>query len=312
MSEPKVSVILPVYNGENYMREAVESVLAQSLADFELLIIDDGSKDSTPDIARSYADARVRYVRQENTGVAGAFNHGLRLARGRYVSWLSHDDRFTPEKLERQTSALSKVGGPAVSYTDVQMIDSGGRVIAEHRLPEHGPEELLRNVMSGGLVCMASYSVLYDRRCVEEVGPYSERWRYTQDAEMLMRLARRFPFVRVPELLMQVREHDERGVRSVKWEREVVEFYTRHLRELPFEGLFPELGADATRAARSEAYAGMGDTFAQQPAPLHRVAFAQYRRALRENPADALRLLRKMAWLYRARLRRPRDGGGTS
>lgn len=311
MSDPVVSVILPVYNGENYVRAAVESVLAQTLRDFELLVVDDGSKDSTPDIMRSYADARVRYVRQENTGVAGAFNHGIRLARGRYISWLSHDDRFLPEKLERQVAALSALEGPAVSYTDVQMIDSRGEVITEYRLPEHDRAELLRSVMTCGLVCMASYSVLYDRRCVEEVGPYSERWRYTQDVEMLMRLARRFPLVRVPELLMQVREHEQRGVRSAKWEREVVEFYGRHLGELPYEELFP--GAGSSGKEKSEGYLKVGDAFANQPHPLYRVAFSQYRRALRENPADAPRLLRRMGGLYllhaRRRLRRP-DGQG--
>src|SRR2546423_2509544 len=243
MSDPTVSVILPVYNGENYVREAVESVLGQTLRDFELIVVDDGSKDSTPDIMRGCDDARVRYVRQENTGVAGAFNHGIRLARGRYISWLSHDDRFMPEKLERQVGALAGVGGPAVCYTDVQMIDSRGRVITEYRLPEHGRQEVLRNVMTCGLVCMASYSVLYDRRCVEEAGHYPEHWRYTQDVGMLMRLARRFPPAPVPEPLSQGRAHEQRGVRSEKWEREVVKFYGEHVGTLPFEELFPDPGA---------------------------------------------------------------------
>src|SRR5438132_7847564 len=108
MSNPTVSVILPVYNGENYLRLAIESVLNQTFQDYELIMIDDGSVDSTPAIAREYGQ-RVRYVRQENTGVASAFNHGLELATGRYISWLSHDDVFLPEKLEKQASALDSV-----------------------------------------------------------------------------------------------------------------------------------------------------------------------------------------------------------
>jgi glycosyltransferase involved in cell wall biosynthesis len=112
MSEPIVSVILPVYEGENYLRFAIESVLDQTLKDFELIIVDDGSTDSSPLIAQSYGDS-VRYVRQENTGVAGAFNHGLRLAKARYISWLSHDDRFHPTKLEKQVSALTRLKSPA-------------------------------------------------------------------------------------------------------------------------------------------------------------------------------------------------------
>lgn len=303
MSEPTVSVILPVYNGENYLRFSIESVLGQTFRDFELIVIDDGSKDSTPEIARGYGE-RLRYVRQENTGVAGAFNHGLRLARGQYISWLSHDDRFLPTKLEKQLAALAKVEGPAVSYTDVQMIDSAGRVITEHRLPEHGREELLRNVMTCGLICMASYSVLYDRRCVEEVGSYSVHRRYSQDVEMLVRFARRFPLVRVPEFLMQVREHETRAIHTKAWEREVIKFYTEHLRDIPFEELFPERGASS--AARSEAYEGIGDTFAQQSFPLFRVALSQYKRAMRESPTKAPKLLRKIAWVARRYVREKR------
>ena len=110
--------------------------------------------------------------------------------------------------------------------------------------------------------------------------------------------------------VMQVREHDARGVRSEKWAREVVEFYTAHLAALPFEELFPEAGARASAAERARAYAEIGDTFANQPPPFERVAFAQYRRALREHPAGAPRVLRKMFWLYRQRRGASEQGQG--
>jgi hypothetical protein len=220
------------------------------------------------------------------------------VAAGRYISWLSHDDVFAPSKLEKQVAALERLPGPAVCYTDVEMIDAEGKVTSERRLPEYAPGRALLHVLTGGEIGLASYSICYDRRCIEEVGFYSERWRYTQDAEMLMRLARRYPLVHVPELLMQVREHDVRGIRSENWEREVVRFYREHLASTPFAELFPEMGAEATRVERSEACMGVGDTFAAKPFPLYRVAYAQYRRALGENPADAPRLLRRMAGLY--------------
>ena len=233
---------------------------------------------------RSYGD-RVRYVRQENTGAAGAFNHGLRLAAGRYISWLSHDDRFLPEKLERQTAALAASGGPAVCYTDFQMIDPEGRVIVERRLPQHEPHELLRHLVTGGEVGVAAYSVMYERRCVEEVGFYSETWRYTEDAEMMIRLARRFPFVRVPETLMQIREHAGRTVGSKPWEREVVRFYRHCLDNISLEELFPELGSAATGPERARAFLWLADTLATHPSPLyHELARRQYLRALSESP----------------------------
>ncbi len=297
-----VSVILPVFNGENYLRFAVESVLEQTFRDFELIVVDDGSKDSTPEVARSYGE-RLRYVRQDNTGVAGAFNHGIRLARGRYISWLSHDDRFHSTKLERQVEALKPLEGPAASYTDIEMIDSRGEVVNEHRLPEYERHETLRHVLTGGPVCSACYSLMFDRRCVEEVGPYSETWRYTQDVDMLSRLVRRFPLVRVPEALMQVREHEERGIRSKKWAEEVPKFFRERIESIPFEELFPEHGARASKAERSAAYRWLADTLSAQPYPIDRVALSQYRRALRENPSDAALLMRRIARLYWTRLR---------
>jgi glycosyltransferase involved in cell wall biosynthesis len=300
MSNPKVSVILPVYNGENYLRFAIESVLDQTFQDFELIVVDDGSSDSTPEVARIYGD-RLKYVRQDNTGVAGAFNHGLRLATGRYVSWLSHDDVFHAEKLERQVTALGRFTTPAVCYTDIQMIDSSGNVVVEHQLPQYERQETLRHVLTGGPVCSACYSLMFDRRCIDEVGLYSETWRYAQDVDMLSRLARRFPLVRVPGALMQVREHEQRGIRSKKWEQEVPKFFRKRIESIAFEELFPEQAAGATKSERSAAYRWLADTLAAQPYPIYLAAFSQYRRALREDLSAAALLLRRIArlsWLH--------------
>ncbi|HEY3028083.1 MAG TPA: glycosyltransferase [Pyrinomonadaceae bacterium] len=304
MSTPTVSVILPVYNGEQYLRFAIESVLGQTLQNFELIVVDDGSSDATPEVARGYGEL-VRYVRQENTGVAGAFNQGLRLAAGRYISWLSHDDVFHETKLEKQVEVLERLDGPAVCYTDIQMIDSRGEVVVEYELPEYGRGETLRHVLTGGPICSACYSVMYDRRCVAEVGEYSETWRYTQDVDMLSRFARRFPLVRVPGAMMQVREHESRGIRSKKWEREVPRFFREQIESVPFEELFPELRAGATKSDRSAAYRWLADTLSAQPYPIYRVAFSQYRRALLEDPSDGALLARRIARLYWQHLRRP-------
>jgi len=302
VSNPTVSVILPVFNGEDYLRLAIDSVLNQTFQDYELIIIDDGSRDSTPAIVQGYS-GRVRYVRQANTGVAGAFNHGLSLASGRYISWLSHDDVFLPRKLEDQVARLRDYSDPVVCYTDIQMIDSAGNVTGEHRLPEYSRGNILRHVLTAGPICSASYSILYDRRCIDEVGLYSESWRYTQDVDMLARLARRFAFVRVPNMLMQVREHGNRGIRSKAWQREVVKYFHKELSDIPLEELFPELCDGAAKSARAQAYVWLGDTLAGQPFPIYRVAASQYRRAMREEPARAGALLRKIAWVMRRYLR---------
>ena len=276
MSSPTVSVILPVYNGEAYLRSAIGSVFAQSLPDVELIVVDDGSTDGTAAIARELGP-RLTYVRQANTGVAGAFNHGLRLASGRFISWLSHDDVFLPEKLERQVAALARLGSPGVCYTDLAIIDADGAVMAEVEMPEYERQRVLRHLVTGGPICSACYSLMYDRACIDEVGPYAEQWKCTQDVEMLMRLVRRFPLIRVPETLMQVRDHGKRGVASPACQREAQRFYRHQLQALPLGELFPEA------PERKAAYAWLGATLTRQPYPIYRVAYAQYRRTLEEG-----------------------------
>lgn len=296
MSNPTVSVILPVYNGEQYLRFAIESVLNQTFQDYELIIIDDGSVDSTPAIAVEYGQ-RVRYVRQANTGVAGAFNHGLRLATGRYVSWLSHDDAFLSDKLEQQVNVISQVAAPSVCYTDIQMIDSLGCVVFEQKLPEYSRQHAFRQVLTGGQICLASYSILYDRRCLEEVGVYAEALRYAQDVDMLARLAQRFLLIHVPLPLMQVREHETRAIRSKNWEQEVERFFRNRLAHHPIEDLFPDLGEDATMADRGRAFLSLGDSLARRPYPIYRIAYTEYRRALKECPSLVTHLLTRLVLL---------------
>lgn len=302
MSDPTVTVILPVYNGENYVRFAIESVLNQTLKDLELVVVDDGSTDSTPEILASYGPP-LRYVRQENTGVAGAFNHGLRLARGNYISWLSHDDIFHPTKLEKQLDALSKLDSPGICYTDIQGIDAEGRVVTEHKLPEHVRGETLRHVLTGGAICSACYSLMYDRRCVEQAGNYAVELKYTQDVDMLSRLVRRFPLVHVPEPLMQVREHATRAVHTDAWTREVPLFFRSRLASTPFQELFPEHGESASKSQRSLGFRWLGDILSTQPEPIRGVAFSLYRRAWREDPSFTPVLARRIARLWWLRFR---------
>lgn len=103
--EPLVSVIVNVYNGERYLAEAIESVFAQTHRPLELIVVDDGSEDGTASVARKF-EPELRYVHQPNGGIGSARNHGVRLARGEYLAFLDADDRFVPDKLERQLRAF--------------------------------------------------------------------------------------------------------------------------------------------------------------------------------------------------------------
>ena len=109
--DPLVSIIIPVYNGANYMREAIDSALAQTYSNIEIIVVNDGSNDggATRDIAHSYGD-KIRYFEKENGGVSTALNLGIKNMHGKYFSWLSHDDVYLPEKVQVEIDALRKAG----------------------------------------------------------------------------------------------------------------------------------------------------------------------------------------------------------
>ncbi|MCC6421955.1 MAG: glycosyltransferase family 2 protein [Phycisphaerales bacterium] len=130
---PRVSIGLPVYNGQAYLATAMDSLLAQTYRDFELIVCDNASTDGTEGICRKYAkqDCRVRYVRQvHNVGAAGNFNRTAELARGEYFRWAAHDDVCGPTLLERCVEALDANPQAVLAHGQVAIIDHAGQVIA--------------------------------------------------------------------------------------------------------------------------------------------------------------------------------------
>ena len=286
-----------MFNGQSYLRFAIESVLNQTLRDFELIVVDDGSTDSSPDIARSYGES-LKYIRKENGGVATAFNRGISESCGRYISWLSHDDVFMPAKLELQVRALSNQAAPAACYTDIEFIDEEGVITEERKLPEYERREVMRNLLVSGPIVMASYSLLYDRRCLDEIGMYDESQRNTQDADMLIRLARRFPLTRVPQSLIQVRRHSAQGSSNKQWQADALKFYRHWLHELSLEEVFPDLAEDHSGLQRARARQWLGDRYAAtKMVPFGRLAMSQYLSALRESPAILRTVMPRIAAL---------------
>jgi glycosyltransferase involved in cell wall biosynthesis len=126
---PEISVIVPVYNGEKFIAETIKSVLNQTFKDFELIIVNDGSTDKTLDIVNKFRDGRIRVFSFENQGSYAARNQGLRLSRGRYVSFIDADDLWTKDKLSLQLEALRNNPNAAASYSWTDFIDEGGSII---------------------------------------------------------------------------------------------------------------------------------------------------------------------------------------
>lgn len=238
MSEfsPKVSIVIPVYNGSNYLCEAIDSALAQTYKNIEVIVVNDGSSDdgATERIALSYGD-RIRYFRKENGGVASALNLGIREMRGEYFSWLSHDDVYYPDKVEVQIEWLRRHEGHrnVVLYGDYDVINARSQVVKSVRGGGWKPHQfcialIFSNPLHG---CDA----LIPKTCLTEVGSFNESLRTTNDYDMWYRLARRFDFIHIQRAMIQGRDHGERDCYSLMHvqKREVTSLFKWMLDELP-------------------------------------------------------------------------------
>jgi glycosyltransferase involved in cell wall biosynthesis len=225
----QVSVLLPVRNAERFLREAVDSVLGQTLADLELVVVDDGSTDGTAAILASYDDPRLRVLSSPGDGLVCALNHGLEHGRAPYVARMDADDVSLPQRLERQVDLLEREPRLGLVATWVSVIDAAGRELREHVLPErHGDlarRLLLRNPFQHG-------SVVLRRSVLDRVGPYRGDYGHNEDYDLWRRLARVAELGCVPETLYRYRVHGEavtqqdRGDRVERRERLRDELWT--------------------------------------------------------------------------------------
>lgn len=191
MREPLVSVVVPTFNRARTLRTAVESILAQSYANLEVLIVDDGSTDATPQIVAALNDPRVRYIRQPNGGAASARNRGMREAKGELIGFLDSDDEWLPEKLERQVALIRRSPeNVGLFYTGALTCRSKGPEFIE--APVHRGyvfrEMLLRNAIH------SACGVVIRREVIETVGYFDETLPAIEDFDYWTRIARFYAF----------------------------------------------------------------------------------------------------------------------
>lgn len=213
LDRPKVSIVIPVYNGANYLAEAIDSALAQTYANFEVIVVNDGSDDggATARIAQGYGN-RIRYFEKSNGGVASALNLGIAAMRGEFFSWLSHDDLYHPEKVACSIDALRAAGRPSLAFCDFAYFNEGGETL--HEVRYDGGKECERPIdaLLGGRFNGCTF--LIPRRTLEDLGGFREGLPTTQDYELWFRITDRLPFIHVPRLLVRQRLHPLQGSRT--------------------------------------------------------------------------------------------------
>jgi glycosyltransferase involved in cell wall biosynthesis len=223
IGQPLVSIVLPTRDGSRYVRQAVDSCLAQTLRGWELIAIDDGSIDSTPAILEACADldSRIKVVRNSrNVGLPHALNAGFARASGRYFTWISDDNQFRPDALETLAAVLDHKPDVDVAYSDYSVVDDDG-VVVEYRRADP--------IQRCAFVNCIGASFLYRRQVHEAIGGFDPTRRFVEDYDFWLRASGRFRFQPVAQDLYIYRLHS--NSLSSRHQRAILRAHRALLRE---------------------------------------------------------------------------------
>ncbi len=212
---PLITILIPVYNGEKFVKDAIDSALAQTYDNFEILVVNDGSTDNTKEVLASYGD-RIRVISKPNGGVSTALNTGIANMRGEWLSWLSHDDKYLPDKLLAQVKELNRMIGEGcediqkiILYCSNERIDINGNfILRKSHLYKEGesPKDTMLNNIKHYNIC--GCAVLIPKRALEEVGEFDVKIPTCSDADMWYRMMfAGYRFVFMNKVLVQSRQH---------------------------------------------------------------------------------------------------------
>jgi glycosyltransferase involved in cell wall biosynthesis len=284
---PTVSVVMPVFNGAEFLDEAVRSILDQTFRDFEFIIVDDGSTDDTPRILRKYAEAddRVRVHRQENRGVVAALNQACRLAQGRFIARMDADDVSLPRRFEKQIEFLKTHPKVGVLGTWASKIDKQGSVIATWCLPAN-PTVLKWNHFFR--VCVIHPTVLMRREILEKLNFYRPDAVYAEDWDLWLRASAITEFGNTPEILFKYR------ISGKNTSKRLGQMY----RETPTKLLVPFISDFLKESPSIEAVAGLRETKLASLEQIHSTTALLeklYYRFVTEHPL-ATEELKEISW----------------
>ncbi|TRZ89739.1 MAG: glycosyltransferase [Methanosarcinales archaeon] len=209
--QPLVSVIIPTFNREKFIGDAIRSVLDQTFQDFEVIVVDDGSTDRTAEIVRAFASDKVKYVYHTNRGRSNARNHALGLAAGRYIAFLDSDDLYLPNKLELQVNFLNTHPDVGMVYTSAYCVDENGSLLRDSYLANISGH-IYKDIAFYVPVTITLPTVMARREVFEHVGGFDENMERFEDTDMWRRIAKVFTVGAITDFTCKLRTHGDNAL----------------------------------------------------------------------------------------------------
>ena len=250
---PTVSVIIPTYNLADYICEAIDSVLNQTFKDFEIIVVDDGSKDNTREVLKKYVN-KISYFFKDNGGIASARNFGIKRSKGDYIALLDADDIWMPDKLEQQINIYNIDPEIAAVFTDAETFDNNG-IIRNSLRPLSAPTDtksLKYKIFEAGLNdgsvikgdfypdlinsnLFAASTALIKKSCLEKIGSFDENLVIDDDYDLWIRISKSFPVSFYSMVLMRYRIREDsasgtRGMRPYLYRKRDAYMFENHLK----------------------------------------------------------------------------------
>jgi len=213
--DPKVSVVIPTYNRAHFIGTAIESVLAQTFADFELIVVDDGSTDETSQIVSGFLhDPRIIYIRQDNRGRSHARNRALGLARGSYIAFLDSDDSYLPEKLARQVAFLDTRPDIDMLYTSAICVDDTGKPLENQPYQAHAEGDIYQLIAFFQPLTITLPTVMVRREVMDRVGGFDVDMERFEDTDLWRRIAKSHRVGAMTEVTCLLTTHADNSLAS--------------------------------------------------------------------------------------------------
>jgi glycosyltransferase involved in cell wall biosynthesis len=231
---PKVSIVIPVFNGKNYLREAIDSALAQTYSNLEVVVVNDGSSDdgATEEIAQSYGK-KIRYFNKKNGGVSSALNLGIEKMEGEYFSWLSHDDTYFPDKIESQIKLLAEQENKeTIIFGDYDLMNEHSKTFANVKVKDFPADKIKFELIQSSPI--HGCTLLIAKSLFSKAGLFDEKLRTSQDYDLWFKMADYTNFLHLKKSLVRSRIHSEQGTQALTgiMTEESERMYQREIKKL--------------------------------------------------------------------------------